>query len=141
MQQLLRLSYAHVQMTMYRPFLHYVAQGIEAAEGEKRSYACAAACVSVARNIVHITAEMNRRGLLIGSYWFVMYTSYFSILSLVLYVLENPQSRTGKDIMRDAIEGRDMLASLAKRSLAADRCSHSLKVNTIRPGVSHMVQY
>lgn len=97
---------------------------------DKRSYACAAACVSVARNIVHITAEMKRRGLLIGSYWFVMYTSYFSILSLVYFVFENPQSTTGNEIMREATEGRDMLASLAKRSMAADRCSQSLKVDT-----------
>ena len=63
-----------------------------------------------------------------GSYWFVMYTTYFSILSLVFFVFENPQSPTAKDIMGDATQGRDLLASLAKRSLAADRCSHSLKV-------------
>lgn len=118
-------------MMMYRPFLHYVSQACEPRKVDKRSYACAAACVSVARNIVHITAEMNRRGLLIGSYWFVMYTSYFSILSLVFFVFENPQSPTGDEIMRDATEGRDMLASLAKRSLAADRCTHSLKVETL----------
>jgi hypothetical protein len=128
-QQLLRLSYAHVQMMMYRPFLHYVSQGSETRPVDKRAYACAAACVSVARNIVHITAEMNRRGLLIGSYWFVMYTSYFAILSLIFFVVENPQSPTGREIMRDATEGRDMLASLAKRSLAADRCSYSLQVS------------
>lgn len=116
-------------MMMYRPFLHYVSQGWETRTVDKRSYACAAACVSVARNIVHITAEMKRRGLLIGSYWFVMYTSYFSIISLVFYVFENPDSPTGKEIMRDATEGRDMLASLATRSFAADRCSQSLMVS------------
>ena len=127
-QQLLRLSYAHVQMMMYRPFLHYVSQGFATRNVDRRSYACAAACVSVARNIVHITVEMKRRGLLVGSYWFVMYTAYFSVLSLVYFVLENPQSATGREIMKDAIQGRDMLASLAKRSLAADRCSHSLAV-------------
>jgi hypothetical protein len=115
---------------MYRPFLPYVSQGIETRNVDKRSYACAAACVSVARNIVHITGEMKRRGLLVGSHWFVMYTSYFSILSLVFFVFENPQSPAGKDIMRDATEGRNMLASLAKRSLAADRCSQSLTVSS-----------
>lgn len=114
---------------MYRPFLHYVSQSHESRNVDKRSYACAAACVSVARNIVHITAEMKRRGLLIGSYWFVMYTSYFAILSLVFFVFENPESPTGNEIMKDATEGRDMLASLAKRSLAADRCTQSLKVD------------
>jgi hypothetical protein len=116
-------------MMMYRPFLHYVSQACESRNVDNRSYACAAACVSVARNIVHITVEMKRRGLLIGSYWFVMYTSYFSILSLVFFVVENPQSPTGSEIMMEATEGRDMLASLARQSLAADRCTHSLKVD------------
>ncbi len=118
-------------MMMYRPFLHYVSQGYETRDVDRRSYACAAACVSVARNIVHITIEMKRRGLLIGSHWFAMYTTYFSILSLVYFVLENPRSATGREIMKDAIKGRDMLASLAKRSMAADRCSHSLMVSLV----------
>ena len=128
-QQLLRLSYAHIQMMLYRPFLHYVSQGCASKGVDKRSFACAAACVSVARNIVHITTEMKRKGLLVGAYWFVMYTTYLAILTLVFFVLENPSSPTGKDILKDAIEGRETLASLAKRSWAADRCSQSLAVS------------
>lgn len=113
---------------MYRPFIHYVSQTSQRGKADKRSYACAAACVSVARNIVHITSEMKRRGLLVGAYWFVMYTTYFAIVSLVYFVLENPHSSTGEDILQDALEGRDTLASLARRSLAADRCTASLAV-------------
>jgi hypothetical protein len=128
-QQLLRMSYAHVQMMMYRPFIHYVSQVSQQEKTDKRSFACAAACISVARNIVHITSEMKRRGLLVGAYWFVMYTTYFAIISLVYFVLENPNSPTGGDILKDAIEGRDTLASLAKRSMAADRCTESLVVS------------
>ena len=123
------MAYAHVQMMMYRPFIHYVVQGCSAdVKVDKRSFACAAACVSVARNIVHITTEMKKRGLLVGAYWFVMYTTYFAILSLVFFVLSNPDSPTGKEILKDALEGRDTLASLARRSLAADRCTFSLTV-------------
>ncbi|ETN38147.1 uncharacterized protein HMPREF1541_07771 [Cyphellophora europaea CBS 101466] len=127
-QQLLRMSYAHVQMMMYRPFIHYVSQACQngVQKTDKRSFACAAACVSVARNIVHITTEMKRRGLLVGAYWFVMYTTFFAIISLVYFVLENPNSPTGADILKDALEGRETLASLAQRSMAADRCSESL---------------
>lgn len=132
-QQLLRMSYAHVQMMMYRPFIHYVSRACQQDKADKRSFACAAACVSVARNIVHITSEMKRRGLLIGAYWFVMYTTFFAIISLVYFVLENPNSTTGADILRDALEGRDTLASLAKRSMAADRCTESLKVSHTTP--------
>ncbi|KAI2727701.1 transcriptional regulator family: Fungal Specific TF [Penicillium roqueforti] len=126
-RQLLRISYAHVQMVMYRPFLHYVTGDSQARGVDKRSYACAAACVSVSRNIVHITTGMQKRGLLNGSFWFTMYTTYFAILSLIFFVLENPDSPTAKDgVLKDAMEGKNTLAGLAKKSLAADRCSQSL---------------
>ncbi|KAJ5267057.1 hypothetical protein N7478_009865 [Penicillium angulare] len=126
-RQLLRISYAHVQMVMYRPFLHYVSGGSQARGVDKRSYACAAACVSVSRNIVHITTGMHKRGLLNGSFWFAMYTTYFAILSLIFFVVENPDSPTAKDgVLKDAMEGKNTLAGLAKKSMAADRCSQSL---------------
>jgi len=128
-RQLLRISYAHVQMVMYRPFLHYVSSGSQARGVDKRSYACAAACVSVSRNIVHITTGMHKRGLLNGSFWFTMYTTYFAILSLIFFVVENPDSPTSKDgVLKDAMEGKNTLAGLAKKSMAADRCSQSLNV-------------
>jgi hypothetical protein len=127
-QHLLRMAYAHAQMMLYRPFLHYVSQTRETQEVDKRSYACAAACVSVSRNIVHIAAEMKRRGFLGGAYWFSMYTTFFAILSLVFYALENPDNEASKDVLEVAREGRDTLESLAKRSMAADRCSETLKV-------------
>ncbi|KAJ5728457.1 hypothetical protein N7493_004787 [Penicillium malachiteum] len=126
-RQLLRISYAHVQMVMYRPFLHYVSGGSQVRGVDKRSYACAAACVSVSRNIVHITTGMHKRGLLNGSFWFTMYTTYFAILSLIFFVVENPDSPTAKDgVLKDAMEGKATLAGLAKKSMAADRCSQSL---------------
>jgi len=127
-QQLLRIAYAHVQMILYRPFLHYVSQSCQTGPVDKRSYACAAAGVSVSRNVVHITGEMKKRGLLVGSYWFTMYTTFFAILSLIFFVLENPDSGTSRDILKDANEGKETLASLARRSLAADRCTAMLGV-------------
>lgn len=130
MRQLLRICYAHVQMVMYRPFLHYVTGGCKGREIDKRSYACAAACVSVARNVVHITAGMKKKQLLNGSYWFTMYTTYFAILTLLFFILGNPDSAAAKDgILKDALEGKNALAGLAKRSMAADRCAQSLSVS------------
>lgn len=125
------MAYAHIQMMLYRPFLHYVSQSYQSKTVDKRSYACAAACVSVSRNIIHITAEMKKRGLLIGAYWFVMYTTFFSILGLIFFLLENPESSTSQDILRDANEGKEILASLAKRSMAADRCTVMLSVGAL----------
>ncbi len=127
-QQLLRTAYAHTQIFLYRPFLHYVSETRNSETVDKRSFACAAACVSVSRNVIHITSEMKKRGLLIGSYWFTMYTTFFAILTIAFFVLENADNGATDAMLEDAEEGRRTLAQLAKRSMAADRCTTTLKV-------------
>ena len=69
---------------------------------------------------------MNQNGLLVGSYWFTMYTTFFAVLSLVFVAMENVSA--SQQIMRDAMMGRQTLAALAKRSMAADRCTATLSV-------------
>ena len=133
-RHLLRMAYAHAQMMLYRPFLHYVSQTGKSQLVDKRSYACAAACVSVSRNIIHIAVEMKKRKLLVGAYWFTMYTTFFAIISLVFYALENPENDASRDVLLVAKEGKDTLQSLAKRSMAADRCTATLAVST-RPAL------
>jgi len=128
MQQLLRMAYAHAQMMLYRPFLHYVSPKSRPTSPDQRAYGCAAACVSVSRNVIHITTTMKKEGLLVGSYWFTMYTAFFAVLSLLYFAAENPEIDTAQEVMRDAREGRETLAQLAKRSMAADRCTTTLNV-------------
>ncbi|KAK5173816.1 Gypsy retrotransposon integrase-like protein 1 [Saxophila tyrrhenica] len=125
-QYLLRLSYAHTQVMLYRPFLHFVAMNKREKPVDQRAYACAASYVNVSRNIVHITTEMKKNGLLNGAHWFTMYTSFFAILSLVYFAAENPDNPTTEAVMKDALEGKQILASLAQRSMAADRCTATL---------------
>lgn len=119
-------------MMLYRPFLHYISgKSCSGKNIDERSYACAAAGVSVARNIIHITSGMKKQGLLIGAYWFTMYTTFFSVISLVYFVLENPDKSGAAEILADANDGKDALIGLAQRSMAADRCSSTLKVSSI----------
>ena len=125
-RNLLRMAFAHVQLLLYRPFLHYVSARLHKGTIESSSQACAAACVHVSRNIIHITASMNQNGSLVGSYWFTMYTSFFAVLSLVFYALEN--EGVSQEIMQDALLGRQTLAAVAQRSMAADRCTAALTV-------------
>ena len=122
------MAYAHIEMFLYRPFLHYVSRDLVPEDVDQRSYACSAACVNVSRNVIHLTDEMNKRKLLTGSYWFYMYTTFFAILSLLFYVLENPESTSSTEIFRDIYEGRNNLAELAPKSLAADKCTTYLNV-------------
>ncbi|KAH6636526.1 fungal-specific transcription factor domain-containing protein [Chaetomium tenue] len=124
---LLRFGYAHVQMMLYRPFLHYISPRLTAGKKvENRYYHCAAAGITVCRNIIHIGSEIQKQAALIGPYWFILYTEFFAILSLVFYVLENPDKPGSAEILADAKTGRDVIATLAKRSLAADRITVAL---------------
>lgn len=123
------MAFGHAQLLLYRPFLHYVSSTYKDNTTDQRAFACASACVSVSRNIIHITSEMRRRGLLAGAYWFSMYTTFFAIVSILYFVLENPNSATSLELLRDAAEGKEVLAYFAKRSMAADRCSSALNVS------------
>lgn len=127
-QQLLRIAYGHAQLLLYRPFLHYVSQSQQTKTVDQRAFACASACISVSRNIIHITVEMKKRGMLTGAYWFTMYTTFFAIISILYFVLENPSSTTSQELFKDAMQGKEMLAYFARRSMAADRCTATLKV-------------
>ena len=127
-QQLLRLAYAHVQVMLYRPFLHFVAAEKRQGALDQRAYACAASYVNVSRNIIHITTQMKQKGFLNGAFWFIMYTSFFSVLSLVYFAAENPDNPTTEAVMKDAHEGRQTLTQLSQRSMAADRCAATLNV-------------
>lgn len=136
------MAFAHAQLLLYRPFLHYAANPERSKPSiDQRAFACASACVSVSRNIIHITAEMKKRGLLVGAYWFSMYTTFFAIISILYFVLENPTSQTGKELFRDAIEGKELLDYFAKKSLAADRCSDTLQVRLIAICDSQLTTY
>jgi hypothetical protein len=57
-----------------------------------------------------------------------MYTSFFAIVSVLYYVLENPNSPTSHELFREALEGKEVLAHFAKTSMAADRCTATLNV-------------
>lgn len=119
-------------MMLYRPFLHYASPRLSAGKNiDERYYACAAAGISVSRNIVHIGTEIRKQTVLIGPYWFMLYTEFFAILSLVFYVLENPTKPGSAEILADARAGRDVVASLAERSMAADRVTNTLTVSAI----------
>ncbi|KAG5954665.1 hypothetical protein E4U58_007522 [Claviceps cyperi] len=127
-RHLLRFAYAHVQLVLYRPFLHYISpRHSHGTKVDELSYACAAAAVSVSRNIVHIGLEIRKQRVLSGPYWFMMYTEFFAVLSLVFYAIENPDKIGSHEVLMDAHAGRQMIADLADKSLSADKVTKALK--------------
>lgn len=124
---LLRFAYAHVQMMLYRPFLQYYSQQTSTVNTvDERYFALATAGINVCRNIVHIGLEIRKQAVLIGPYWFITYTQFFAVLSLLLYVLNNQDQPGVLDLFADAKLGKDCIAGLTQRSLAADRVTTAL---------------
>jgi hypothetical protein len=102
------------------------------------SYACAAAGISVSRNIVHIGIEIRKQGVLAGPYWFMLYTEFFAVLSLVFYALENPEKIGSAEVFADAVAGREMIARLSQKSQAAERVTTALNVS--KPNIHLLLQ-
>lgn len=126
-------------MMLYRPFLQYYSQrssssssstaAAAAADEDERYPALATAGINVCRNIIHIGLELRKQAVLIGPYWFITYTQFFAVLSLLLYVVHNPDRPGAWELFADARLGKDCISSLTQRSLAADRVTVALNVS------------
>ncbi|KAI1326027.1 hypothetical protein F5Y16DRAFT_248042 [Xylariaceae sp. FL0255] len=128
-RNLLRFGYAHVQMVLYRPFVHYVSPRICAGKDiSERAYACGAAGISVARNIIHLGREMRKQVPLVGPYWFTLYSEFFAIITLIFFVLENQDKPGTKEMLADAVAGKKTIEQIASKSIVADRVVNSLTI-------------
>lgn len=126
-RHLLRFAYAHVQLVLYRPFIHYISPRLnQGAKVDELSYACAAAAVSVSRNIVHIGLEIRKQRVLSGPFWFMLYSEFFAVLTLIFYAVENPGKPGCAEVLADARAGRQMIAELSGKCMAAKMVTTAL---------------
>ncbi|GME85891.1 unnamed protein product [Ambrosiozyma monospora] len=136
--RLLHISYLHVKIILYRPFIHYISQDITSATNgngappptmnDLRGIEKAKNCINVARIVVKLAEDMIDKRMLSGSYWFSIYTIFFSVACLVYYVhFAPPVNSQGKvdpeylDIKKDAEMGKKVLDVLKDSSMAAKR--------------------
>lgn len=124
--RLLHIFYLHVKIILYRPYIHYIASGAGAADHV--SFEKAQNCIAVARVVVKLSQDMIKRNILSGSYWFSIYTIFFSVACLVYYVHFAPRilpdgtpDPNYESIKEDADKGRQVLEQLKDTSMAARR--------------------
>ncbi|CCH41093.1 putative transcriptional activator [Wickerhamomyces ciferrii] len=123
--RLLHLSFLHVQIVLYRPFIHYISpKYTNQPNVDSLSIQRAKNCISVARTVVNLAQDMIKKNMLSGSYWFSIYTIFFSVACLVYYVHEVPFDEFHPDyigIRSDAEAGKEILTLLKDSSMAASR--------------------
>lgn len=81
----LHLSFLNCQISLYRPFIHFISNGYQSTNSDPRSLIRGRNCIKVARMVVKLANKMIDQNLLIGTYWFSMYTIFFSIACLIYY--------------------------------------------------------
>ncbi|ODV79413.1 uncharacterized protein CANTADRAFT_50927 [Suhomyces tanzawaensis NRRL Y-17324] len=82
----LHLSFLNCQIMLYRPFIHFISNGSTSYQNsDPRSLIRGRNCIKVARMVVKLSNKMIDQNLLVGTYWFSMYTIFFSIACLVYY--------------------------------------------------------
>lgn len=135
-QHLLRLAFIHVQITLYRPFLHYISQSRKDNLTSNQCYAYAATCVDVGRNAIYNARKMEKQDMLTGPYWFSIYTTFCATLALTFHVWENSEVENALETIKDAEYGRHVLTRLAYQSKAAESLSETLGVS-LKPAIYH----
>lgn len=154
--RLLHISYLHVKIILYRPFIHYISANVRS--NSLNDLTCiekAKNCINVARIVVKLAEDMINKNMLSGSYWFSIYTIFFSVACLVYYVhFAPPINRDGQPdqeyiaIKKDAENGKRVLDILKDSSMAARRTYNILNAlfeqlnrKTARAGVNNNPQF
>ncbi|KAK6456543.1 transcriptional regulator [Scheffersomyces xylosifermentans] len=82
----LHLAFLNCQIMLYRPFIHFISDGPNNFQtSDPRSLIRGRNCIKVARMVVKLANKMIDQNLLVGTYWFSMYTIFFSIACLIYY--------------------------------------------------------
>ncbi|RFU26800.1 hypothetical protein B7463_g9539, partial [Scytalidium lignicola] len=122
----LRIGFYYVKFNLYRPFLYYVNPQKQTGLCEK-CYGYGYSCITVSRDIISAANTMYNRRLLEGEAWFPVHATFSAIMALAYFTLRNKDHSEVQNVTKDALLGHQILTSLSKHSLWADRCLRTLK--------------
>ncbi|KAL2819219.1 fungal-specific transcription factor domain-containing protein [Aspergillus granulosus] len=123
------MTYFHVQIFLYRPFVHYFADKTEAnghtVHGLNKY---ASACVDASRNLIYLAEDMYRDGLFYGTHWRTAYMICTAGLSLIYVVVSSKTPETVKSLKVDLNRAKKMLECLIPYSPHGRRIHVALTV-------------
>ncbi|KAH8815997.1 fungal-specific transcription factor domain-containing protein [Xylogone sp. PMI_703] len=126
MQYYLHIGFSYIRFNLYRPFLYYLSPEQQSGLYSK-CYEYGYTCITISRNVISVADIMYNRKLLDGEAWFPCHATFSAIMALSYFILRNKDHLQIKDITRDALLGHQILESLSRHSLWADRCLETLK--------------
>jgi hypothetical protein len=112
-QLLLRLAYTHVQMVLYRPFIHHIAKRRTDPDFDTRAFACASACINAALQVVWLIEALEVQGVLLGSRWLLLFTTFLAVVCLLMFVLSNMEDPLAGECLSVASRGFNIISRFA----------------------------
>ncbi|KAF3055344.1 Activator of stress protein [Trichoderma lentiforme] len=126
---MLYLTYAHTQLCLYRPFLHYMSSiSLQSECSVSSAPLCAIACIDAAQNIVALCLDMFKHGLLAGPNWIAIHILFSSMSCLLYSILMSRATYHAEMIFKDISKSRKILNFLAKTSFHARRAKITFTV-------------
>ncbi|KAE8147185.1 fungal-specific transcription factor domain-containing protein [Aspergillus avenaceus] len=125
------MSYAHAQIYLYRPFLHYLTTSTSAQAGAQDHFPTyASKCVDASCTIIRLAQDMYHRGLFPGVQWDIANV----ILAASLTMLYMALAKKGPSIQQMALTelnaAREIMILLEPYSKLAKRISTAVKLLT-----------
>lgn len=128
------MTYAHVQVYLYRPFLHYAVNSLDNQDLTVRDTSdLAMTSVRASENIIALCEGMNEQGLLKGGLWPVTHMLTSSILTILYFVVAYRGSHETDLLFGSLSSGLQMLRCLAKHNYVAARGKVMLTVSIRSP--------
>ena len=119
---MLCITFAHIQLCLYRPFLHCILENADPPNLSARgSSSCAAACIQASQTIVALCEDMFKRGFLGGMDWPVPRLLTSCLMTLLYVIIVSRKPREADSLCESFATGRRILTHLAKRSFTAQR--------------------
>ncbi|KAK5703331.1 Gypsy retrotransposon integrase-like protein 1 [Elasticomyces elasticus] len=128
-QLMLRLYYAHVQMVLYRPFLHHALRDSQQMGGRTslKAYAMGSDCVKAAMQAVWLVERLEASSMFNSAHWFVKLIVSFTAAILSLFVTCNYGAPT-VDETADAVRRiRELCARHSHENDSLKRCLEFLE--------------
>ncbi|EXJ67403.1 uncharacterized protein A1O5_09416 [Cladophialophora psammophila CBS 110553] len=128
-QYLLCMSHAHVQLYLYRPFIHYLSKPLaQSTSSSNITFSpYAAACVRACHTILNFSGEMYKNDLLQGGNFTVLHMVFGSVVTLMFIVLDSADWEGREMAFKDISIGRKAIAFLANGNDAAERAQTILE--------------
>ncbi|TKA82903.1 hypothetical protein B0A55_01167 [Friedmanniomyces simplex] len=127
-QLMLRLYYAHVQMVLYRPFLHHALRDTQQmGRTSLKAYACGSDCVKAAMQAVWLVERLEASSMFNSALWFIKLIVSFTAAILSLFVTCNYGAPT-VDETADAVRRiRELCARHSHENDSLKRCLEFLE--------------